>query len=971
MILLRVLRIFLLMGLIMKDGVFNLTNGDTNSSLRPKLVNIGAISSSKSAIGRVVRVAIQAAVDDINSSPDVLHGTKLNVSIQDSKFSGFLGFVEAMRLMEKDVVAIIGPESSVLAHMVALLAGGLQVPLVSYAASDPTLTSLQYPYFVRMVQSDLFQMTAIAEIVYYFGWRQVTVIYNDDDYGRNGIASLGDKLEAKQCSISYKAIMNPDASREEIMQVLFQVSMQESRILVLHTYGTLGMEVLNVANSLQLLDSGYVWIATSWLTDVIDTYSPLSSSATSDIQGLLTLRMHTPQSQAKTDFMSRWSDLVRKENSSASFGLNTYGLYAYDTVWILARALDEFFKQGNNISFSNNLMLSELPRSNLHLDTMNMFDGGDEFLSNILRTNMTGLTGQIRFDSDRNLINPAFDILNIAGTGHNTIGYWSNSSGLTIQAPEVLSSKPSNQTTSSPRLFSVIWPGQTTDMPRGWAYPTNGKLLRIGVPRRVVYREFVSYSPRTDSFSGFCLDVFTSAVNLLPYALPYKLVPFGNGTNDPNINDLVDNLSAGVFDAVIGDVAITTSRTMKADFTQPYIESGLVVVANVKAQHTNAWAFMRPFSPMMWGITAAFFIVVGCVVWILEHRLNDEFRGPPKKQIATILWFSCSTWFFAHRENTVSTLGRLVLIIWLFVVLIINSSYTASLTSMLTVQQLSSPVKDIHSLIASDEPIGYRDGSYAYDYLKDELKVPASHLISLKSEEDCAEALLKGPKNGGIAALVDKSAYMELFLSTRCQFSVVGQEFTKNGWGFAFPRDSPLATDMSTAILKLSENGDLQRIHDKWLLRSGACSSQDTQLTVDRLELRSFWGLFLIISLACVVSLIVYFGRMMVQFINQRNPPEEEDLSGTTSRSSRLHTFLTFADEKEDEAKRRVKKRQVEDSPTSSSTPGYASDRGLVPMSLNGSRVNHMEMEISPARSITWNDEVLNIETYQAMNRRS
>ncbi|GAB2260312.1 hypothetical protein Droror1_Dr00011167 [Drosera rotundifolia] len=52
--------------------------------------------------------------------------------------------------------------------------------------------------------------------------------------------------------------------------------------------------------------------------------------------------------------------------------------------------------------------------------------------------------------------------------------------------------------------------------------------------------------------------------------------------------------------------------------------------------------------------------------------------------------FSLSMMFFAHRENTVSTLGRLVLIICLFVVLVITSNYTASLTSILTVQQLTS-----------------------------------------------------------------------------------------------------------------------------------------------------------------------------------------------------------------------------------------------------------------------------------------
>lgn len=75
------------------------------------------------------------------------------------------------------------------------------------------------------------------------------------------------------------------------------------------------------------------------------------------------------------------------------------------------------------------------------------------------------------------------------------------------------------------------------------------------------------------------------------------------------------------------------------DFTQPYIESGLVVVAPVRTTlNSSPWAFLRPFNKMMWGVTAAFFLVVGTVVWILEHRLNDDFRGPPRKQFVTILW---------------------------------------------------------------------------------------------------------------------------------------------------------------------------------------------------------------------------------------------------------------------------------------------------------------------------------------------
>lgn len=137
------------------------------------------------------------------------------------------------------------------------------------------------------------------------------------------------------------------------------------------------------------------------------------------------------------------------------------------------------------------------------------------------------------------------------------------------------------------------------------------------------------------------------------------------------------------------------------------------------------------------------------------------------------------------EENTVSTLGRIVLVIWLFVVLIINSSYTANLTSILTVQQLYSPIKGIESLLNSKDSIGYQHGSFARDYLVEELGVLESRLVPLNLPEDYVKALNAGPnKNGGVSAVVDERAYIELFLSTRCEFSIIGQEFTRNGWGF-------------------------------------------------------------------------------------------------------------------------------------------------------------------------------------------
>ncbi|XP_061367343.1 glutamate receptor 3.2-like isoform X1 [Gastrolobium bilobum] len=866
------------------------------------VVKIGAIFTLKTINGRVSKMAIEAAEKDVNSDPRILGGRKLSITIHDSNFSGFLGFMGALKFLMTDTVAIIGPQSSVMAHTLSHLANELHVPLLSFIALDPTLTPLQHPYFVQTAPNDQFQMTAVADIISYFRWKEIIVVYSDDDQSRNGITVLGDKLAERRCKISYKAALPPDptASPSDVADQLVKIQSVEARIIVLHTFTKTGVLVFDVAQKLGMISKGYVWIATAWLSTILDSSSnsllPLNSYNT--IQGVLTLRPHTPQSRKKEVFTSRW-----KQISNGSFGLNPYGLYAYDSVWMIAYALKSFFDQNGTISFSNNTNLIGMRGDTLDLGALSVFDGGKQLLDNILHINMTGLTGPIQFGSDRSPLHPSYDILNVIATGYRSIGYWSNYSGLSVITPEKLYTKPANRSISNQHLYDVIWPGNTTEKPRGWVL-NNGRQLRIGVPNRVSYQDMVSQINGTNAVHGYCIDIFLAAIKLLPYAVQHRFILFGDGHKNPSYNDLVNMITADAFDAAIGDITIVTDRTRIVDFTQPYIESGLVVVAPVKRLKSSAWAFLRPFTPLMWGVTALFFLIVGAVVWILEHRTNDEFRGPPKKQIATILWFSFSTLFFSHRENIVSPLGRIVLIIWLFVVLIINSSYTASLTSILTVQQLSSPITGIDTLISSNKPIGFQVGSFAENYLTKELNIPKRRLVPLGSPEEYAIAL----ERGTVAAVVDERPYVELFLSNHCKFSIRGQEFTKGGWGFAFPRDSPLAIDMSTAILNLSENGELQRIHEKWLSKK-ACDLHSTDN--EQLQLNSFRGLFLICGIAFFLALLIYFISMVHQFC--QNSPEKSDPSnGCSSRSARIQTFLNFVDEKEDISHKKSK-RKLED----------------------------------------------------------
>uniref|UniRef100_A0A0D3EZU3 peptidylprolyl isomerase n=1 Tax=Oryza barthii TaxID=65489 RepID=A0A0D3EZU3_9ORYZ len=832
---------------------------------RPSIVNIGAILRFNSTIGGVSMIAIQAALEDINSDSTILNGTTLKVDMRDTNCDdGFLGMVEALQFMETDVIAIIGPQCSTIAHIVSYVANELRVPLMSFA-SDATLSSIQFPFFVRTAPSDLYQMDAVAAIVDYYRWKIVTAIYIDDDYGRNGIATLDDALTQRRCKISYKIAFPANARKSDLINLLVSVSYMESRVIILHTGAGPGLKIFSLANQLSMMGNGYVWIATDWLSAYLDANSSVPAETMYGMQGVLTLRPHIPESKMKSNLISKWSRLSKKYSYSY-LRTSSYAFYVYDSVWAVARALDAFFDDGGKISFSNDSRLRDETGGTLHLEAMSIFDMGNNLLEKIRKANFTGVSGQVQFDATGDLIHPAYDVINIIGNGMRTVGYWSNySSLLSTVLPEVLYSEPPNNSLANQHLYDVIWPGQTAQTPRGWVFPSNAKELKIGVPNRFSFREFVTKDNVTGSMKGYCIDVFTQALALLPYPVTYKFIPFGSGNENPHYDKLVQMVEDNEFDAAIGDIAITMSRTVTTDFTQPFIESGLVILAPVKKHIVNSWAFLQPFT----------------------------------LQMCQVLQFAC--------VNEVQLFN-----------LVFCTHYTASLTSILTVQQLDTSIRGIDDLKNSDDPIGFQVGSFAEEYMVRELNISRSRLRALGSPEEYAEALKHGPKRGGVMAIVDERPYVELFLSTYCKIAVAGSDFTSRGWGFAFPRDSPLQIDLSTAILSLSENGELQRIHDKWL-KTSECSADNTEFVdSDQLRLESFWGLFLICGIACVIALLIYFFTTVRKFLRHEPPedptprpggsttlPDERTPPKNGQEKCNCRNFISFLDHKEPPKKKR------------------------------------------------------------------
>ncbi|KAB5527622.1 hypothetical protein DKX38_021469 [Salix brachista] len=976
-------------------SIWLLVNGFV-SCQRPAVVNLGGIFTFDSVIGKAAKPAMEAAVSDINNDIRILNGTKLNLLMDDVNCSVFLGsvgvslgnikafdlndvtwqyhssfyflnseleirlsahyitligpplFLSAFQLVEEEVVAIIGPQSSGIAHMISTIANGLQVPLISYAATDPTLSALQFPFFIRTTQSDSYQMAAMADLVDFFRWREVIAIVVDDEYGRNGIGALGEELNKKRAKISYKLFLSNQLDESEVMDKLNKSKLLGPRVYVVHVNPDPRLRIFTVARKLQMMTDNYTWLATDWLSATLDSFPPTKKASLGFLQGVVGLRQHTPESSQKRAFMSRWKGMQRK--GSASSELNTYGLQAYDTVWIVAYAIERFLDEHKNITFSFNSKLVDMKTSGLQIEKLKVFTGGNDLLDIILQTNFTGLSGQVQFNQDQNVFSGGYDVINIDQVSIRTVGYWSNVSGLSLSPQDARKGEQNSYSRVDQRLQNITWPGGKTERPRGWIIAADERPLRIGVPNRASFVEFVTEAHGSHRIEGYCIDVFLKARELVPYDVPYMFEPFGDGQSNPRYDDLVQMVAADVFDAAVGDIAILTNRTKMVDFSQPYASTGLVIVAPIRNSKSSAWVFLQPFTVEMWCAIAASFVMIAVVIWILEHRVNDEFRGPPKKQLVTMLilvyntmnlthaqitiiklltFFNFYTWqvqllntvqdksvagiaiplMKQFEETTKSSLGRLVMVVWLFVLMVITASYTASLSSILTVQQLSSPITGIDSLIASHWPIGYQTGSFAYDYLSDSLYIPRSRLVSLGSPEEYESALRRGPSDGGVAAIVDELLYVELFLSKQKDFGIIGQPFTRAGWGFAFQRESPLAVDMSTAILSLSESGELQKIREKWFCTMRSCpGDKKHRQEPNKLNLISFWGLYLLCGAFSLTAILVFLVRMVCQFVRykrrQMQSSSPSPMPSSTRCSQVIRHFFDFIDEKEEVIKK-------------------------------------------------------------------
>ncbi|XP_017238897.1 glutamate receptor 1.4 [Daucus carota subsp. sativus] len=794
---------------------------------------VGVILDTGSWNGRMVNSCIMIAASDfynINGH----YQTRIVTQIIDSKGDPLKALEAVQDLLKKNVGALfLGPEMSLDGTLLALLSEKAKVPMFSLGGS--LTSSDEYPYFFQLSHSEALQSKATAALVESFQWKTVNFICEDSEFKSGVLSHLFEYFQEKSIQIGHISALSSMISDDGIRAQLNKLMSMQTKIFVVHMSPSLASRLFLSVKSLGMMSEGYAWILTDKTRNFIN-----SEELMQQMEGALALKPYVPPSIKLQNLTLRWRKEFQDEGPFMNVKeLSPSCVWAYDAIWVLAGAVEgAYTKQYPKLAEEHSSESKKI------------------LMKELVKTRLKGISGDFQIVNWTVSLLKAFEIVNVIREGERRVGFWEKGVGIT--------SEIMHSSLSSNDLKVIIWPGGSITAPRV-AWP-RGKKLSVGIPKKNSFTEFISLEydihSNTTRALGFCADVFEAALEALQYEVPIEYIPFvdANGESKGTYTDLLYQIYLEKYDAVVGDVTITNNRSHFVDFTIPYTDIGVGTITKVK-ENKDMWIFTKPVGADLCLITAVFFILTAIVIWFIEKPFNKEFQGSLYQQIGTIF---LSTLFLSSRQKLSSNLSRFVMFIWVILVLILTSSYTATLASLLTVQQIG--------LASRGANVGYQTDSFVERAIASNLNFMDYSLRPYSSAEEYADALSKGSKNGGVDGIIDEMPYIKAFLSKYSpDYAMVDSASTTNGFSFAFRKGSPLVPEISRAIAKLREEGTLDTLEKKWYNKPSSLVNQELPPKPQVLKVDSFGGLFVIGGVSLGLALfarIFYIIRSKLNIYN-------------------------------------------------------------------------------------------------------
>ncbi|XP_069667137.1 glutamate receptor 3 isoform X4 [Haliaeetus albicilla] len=488
-----------------------------------------------------------------------------------------------------------------------------------------------------------------------------------------------------------------------------------------------------------------------------------------------------------------------------------------------------------------------------------------------LKVQVQGMTGNIQFDTYGRRTNYTIDVYEMKAAGSRKAGYW-NEYERFVPALDQL---PSNDTSSVENRTIVV----TTILESPY----------------VMYKKNHEQLEGNERYEGYCVDLASEIAKHV--GIKYKLSIVGDGkygARDPETkiwNGMVGELVYGRADIAVAPLTITLVREEVIDFSKPFMSLGIsIMIKKPQKSKPGVFSFLDPLAYEIWMCIVFAYIGVSVVLFLVsrfspyEWHLEDSSEEPRDPQnppdppnefgIFNSLWFSLGAFMQQGCDISPRSLsGRIVGGVWWFFTLIIISSYTANLAAFLTVERMVSPIESAEDLAKQTE-IAYGtldSGSTKEFFRRSKIAVYEKMWSYMKSAEPSvftkttADGVARVRKSKGKFAFLLESTMNEYIEQRKpCDTMKVGGNLDSKGYGVATPKGSALRNAVNLAVLKLNEQGLLDKLKNKWWYDKGECGSGggDSKDKTSALSLSNVAGVFYILvgglGLAMMVALIEF-----------------------------------------------------------------------------------------------------------------
>ena len=180
----------------------------------------------------------------------------------------------------------------------------IEIPLISYGSSDTALSNKDlYKYLSRTIPSDNLQTEAMIDLVSYFGWEYVNVIFSHNDYGISASNAFANRAMQQDICINKKIDISSSEINATVPDAVQTLLESRATVVVLFMDNDTAISALFEELSKNNKTRKFMWISS-------DKWSSLQIQKTHNkfpeiTKGIFSFQLHTDHVKEFDDYFSQ------------------------------------------------------------------------------------------------------------------------------------------------------------------------------------------------------------------------------------------------------------------------------------------------------------------------------------------------------------------------------------------------------------------------------------------------------------------------------------------------------------------------------------------------------------------------------------------------------------------------------------------------------------------------------------------